>query len=344
MSTEASDQEPSEEPAAPTVAAGTAEAEEAEPLPRGTLILIHGRGPKPSPAQLLKQWRQALDRSLERDYPKGPDLSSVRVQMVYYADLLEPISLPENYNAATHNADREAALKSLLALKNSKQFRRVHYEALPGKTSRREFFADVGAPISNILGLSEQRLKRVLPELVSYWHDDGLAKEAISRLRAHVEAAFERNEEVMVISHCLGSVVAYDTFWEMSRGPEPTAASNRVNVWVTLGSPLADDYVRHHLRGGRANVGRGEKVSYPHLINQWLNVAAEDDHVCHDETMTNDFQQMLDDKLVSRIRDYQIYNLTERFGRSNPHGSFGYLVHPRMARILNDWLTASRDT
>jgi hypothetical protein len=47
---------------------------------------------------------------------------------------------------------------------------------------------------------------------------------------------------------------------------------------------------------------------------------------------------MLSLRLVSSIRDYRIYNLAVRYGRSNPHSSMGYLVHPRVAKIVADWL------
>jgi hypothetical protein len=47
---------------------------------------------------------------------------------------------------------------------------------------------------------------------------------------------------------------------------------------------------------------------------------------------------MLKEKLVSSIRDYQIYNLTVRYGKSNPHSSAGYYIHPRVSQIIADWL------
>lgn len=307
-----------------------------------TLILIHGRGMKPTAGQLLREWRTALDRGLERDHPKGPDLDAVRVQLTYYGDLLEKISKPERYNPAAHHADRENTLRSLMAKKNTKQFRRVHYEAVPGKSTLREFWADIGAPLSEVLGFGAKRMRYILPELLTYWDNtDGFADTLRSRFRAHLEPALERGDDIMVISHCLGSVIAYDVFWQLSQAARSSDA--RVNVWVTLGSPLADDYVRHRVEGGRHRVGRGEDVTYPDLINNWLNVAAEDDFVCHDETMENDYRAMLEHRLISRIRDFRIYNLAESFGRSNPHSALGYLIHPRMARILDEWLTSSRD-
>ena len=77
---------------------------------------------------------------------------------------------------------------------------------------------------------------------------------------------------------------------------------------------------------------------YPSNLINWVNVAAEDDYTCHDETMANDYGRMLQTQGISRIQDYRIYNLAARYGRSNPHHAVGYLIHPRVAAIVGDWL------
>jgi len=319
--------------------------ETAEPVPNQTLILVHGRNARISASILLSHWRTAIERALERDSPGGPDLSRTRVQMLYYGDLLNEVSAVEPTRPAIEQADRELSLKRLLALKNSKQFRRVHYEALPGKNSIREFGADVSAPLSNVLGLGRKRIARVMPELISYWENQQEFRDQVqSRLAKLVSAALARDDRVMVIAHCLGSVIAYDTFWSLSHSDPALSTERRVDTFVTLGSPLADNYVRHHLAGGKASQQGAHGVSYPDLFNKWLNIAAEDDHICHDETVSNDFEEMLKSRLVTSIDDYRIYNLSVNYGRSNPHSAIGYLIHPRLSRILGDWLTEGSDT
>ena len=138
----------------------------------------------------------------------------------------------------------------------------------------------------------------------------------------------------MVVSHCVGSVISYDAFWDTSE--RITDPDQRVDRWVTLGSPLADDDVRRRLGG--------QPRGFPNLLINWFNLAAEDDPVCHDETVANDFKAMLSERHISRIQDYHVYNLTERYGRSDPHDAFGYLSHPRTASLLNDWLNAAPGT
>jgi hypothetical protein len=113
------------------------------------------------------------------------------------------------------------------------------------------------------------------------------------------------------------------------------AAVGKVRNWVTLGAPLADDYVRSRL--GKA-ADSSATTTYPSVLVNWFNIAAEDDFVCHDETMANDFSAMLKNHVISRIDDFSIYNLALRFGRSNPHNSIGYLIHPRLIKLLSDWL------
>ncbi|MCH8136156.1 MAG: hypothetical protein IIB77_09295 [Proteobacteria bacterium] len=43
-------------------------------------------------------------------------------------------------------------------------------------------------------------------------------------------------------------------------------------------------------------------------------------------------------RLVSAITDYRVFNLALRYGRSNPHSSIGYYIHPRVSKIIADWM------
>jgi len=157
-----------------------------------------------------------------------------------------------------------------------------------------------------------------------------------SRLLDVLAPALVRGDDVLLLSQGLGSVISYDALWRLSHDPDwSTAGRQRVRKWVTTGSPLASEYVKRRLRGA------GEQTSrcFPDRLITWFNVAAEDDYLCHDETVSHDFTAMLHHQQVSRIHDYRIYNLAIRCGRSNPHNTVGYLVHPRLTRLLADWLT-----
>lgn len=297
---------------------------------RMTLLLVHGRGVQPDPQELETHWLRALSHALARDH--GVDLTDVGCRMLYYGDLtneLDPAA--SRFDPVLDTADRQNAFERLAALK-AKRFRRAGYEAVPGHTPLKEFLADLGAPASRLLGLSSRRLAHFYPELAAYWGNETLARDIRSRIVEPLVEALHRGDHIMVLSHCIGSVFCYDAFWEASQAS--TDVRQRLHSWVTLGSPLADDDVRRRLGG--------QPKGFPNLILNWFNVAAEDDPVCHDETMANDFRDMLRERHISRIEDYHIYNLTERYGTSDPHDVLGYLIHPRMAALLAAWITARR--
>jgi hypothetical protein len=313
-----------------------------EPPSGKTLIMIHGRGWKPDSATLEAQWRTALGRGLDRDWGDAGGsglLEAARIHFVYYGDLTNAIleSAGQNYDPELDLADREQALRNLSALGNKKQFRRQHYEAVPGKSSLREFLVDVGAPLLSALHLTDAALSRRMPEVAAYFDQAKDFGSAVrTRLAAPLQAALQGGEEILLISHCLGSVAAYDVLWELSHeraGPRSPHLP-RLDTWITLGSPLADEWVKHHLAGH----SQPAEQRYPSNLINWMNVAAEDDYTCHDETMANDYARMLQTQGISQIRDYRIYNLAVRYGRSNPHHAAGYLIHPRVSALVADWL------
>ena len=306
-----------------------------------TLILVHGRGCKPAEDELLALWCEALNAGVYRD---GGDEQLVRLQQVstvsvYYGDLSNELYLGTrpSFDAALDLADRRNTLAELKALTKTKQFRRIGYEELPGRSSIREFFADVGAPLLSTLRLTDLFLARVMPEVVAYWDKEGdYHREVSRRMIDALIPPLARGDDIMLVTHCLGSVIAYDALWEISRGAtaDKNIAAAKVEALVTLGSPLGDEFVKSKLAGSAAAVDE----KFPNNLISWSNVAAEDDYTCHDETVANDFRSMLDGRLISRITDYRIYNLAVRYGRSNPHNALGYLIHPRIAKLVSEWL------
>ena len=97
---------------------------------------------------------------------------------------------------------------------------------------------------------------------------------------------------------------------------------------------LGDHNIRKRLRGAKEKI----EARFPTNVISWQNVAAEDDYACHDNTLADDFKRMMDQRLVSAVHDYHIYNLAVRYGKSNPHSSVGYYIHPRVTKIVVDWL------
>lgn len=312
---------------------------EPEIKPRRTIIMVHGRGWKPAPDVLESLWIEALRTGLQRDM-ESPSasvaLDMAHVRLVYYGDLTNAARSQrgQSYDEALDIADLNNALDALKELTSSKKFRRAGYEALHGRSSLREFLADIGSPILSTLRLTDKVIGRRMPEVAAYWEDrDGFRTQIKGKLTEAIRAAYDEDSDILVLSHCLGTMAAYDAFWELSRGQDATPHS-KIDTWITMGSPLGDEFVKRNLAGASET---GER-RFPGNILNWYNIAAEDDFTCHDETVANDFSPMLDQHLISRIRDFRIYNLALRYGRSNPHNALGYLIHPRVSRLVGDWL------
>ena len=132
--------------------------------------------------------------------------------------------------------------------------------------------------------------------------------------------------------------MTYDVLWELSHEPEfqEKYGDCKVDTLVTLGAPLGDLYIRKHLKGAREKI----EARFPTNVISWDNVSAEDDYTCHDNTLADDFKKMMDQRLVSAVHDYCIYILAVRYGKSNPHSSVGYYIHPRVSKIIVDWINA----
>ncbi len=288
------------------------------------IVLVHGAGAKPDQEALQEYWRRAMLIGLERDAPKRANsLRAVPVEMIYYAHKVP--HREQNFDAVLDKAQREQVLDKLASYSSAKDFRRRYYEGLPGKTPLKEFVMDTAAT----LGVGGVALAKMLPELAAYWQDDsGWATEVRRELEAVLTAHLEAGRNVLLVTHCVGSVMAFDTLWGMPPG------GHRIALWLTLGSPLGSQAVISRLLGAQAaGVDR-----YPQNIMRWHNVAAEDDYVCHDKSVRDDFHVMLDKRIVGEIDDHIIYNLAVRYGRSNPHHSAGYLAHPRVSSLIQEWL------
>lgn len=300
---------------------------------RKRIVAVHGGGVQP-PVELLKpNWRRAVRAGVARDWAKLLNLfDEAEFVMPCYAEHFAELHSP--IDEALDSLDRSAALQALIDLKNTRSFRRTHYERLPGKSALAEFVADVVAPTLGALGLGQPAVERAVPEFKLWWADESPQRVAVLELvcKALKDALMEC-ESVAVIAHGFGSVIVYDALWRLgNEHPEL-----KVDLLVTCGAPLANNTVRKRLAGAKEPV----ELRYPTNLFRWHNLAAEDDYLCHDKTVADDFAGLLRRHQISELVDHTIYNLAVRYGRSAPGHSAGYLVHPRMSELLANWLAAS---
>lgn len=307
------------------------------------LFLVHGRNFKPDEPQLDAIWTEALRHGIEADHgpEKAKTFDEVDKKLVYYGELSNAFlrSEGQDYDAEADLADRQKALAALKAYDRDDlegERAKAIYKDLPKNTALLEALADAVAGPAAFLGLGRRLIPLVAPDLGHYWNlDSAFGSDVRWTLTEPLAEALRNDEDVLLLAHSLGSMMSYDVLWKFSHYGEYKAIRHKkISVWITLGCPLGNGTVKKNLKGARADRQR----RYPHNIQRWINVAAEDDYISHDETVADDYRRMLRWNLIESIEDHRVYNLAVRFDRSNPHHSGGYLIHPVVSAAVAEWL------
>jgi hypothetical protein len=305
-----------------------------------SILLIHGRDFKPSADKYLDIAVTAMRVGLERDYPDCAAIfDGMPKELAWYGDLNAEVltAAGKTYDEELDVGDRCNALNKLKGITPRKKFGIRLYDQLPGKTALPEFFMDVGATVAGAVGMRMPVIGRLAKDFAAYLNDDEFAEESRRRLRDKLCRMMDRGDKIMLITHGTGSVIAYDVLWELSNDTAtyPEYGECKVDHWLTMGSPLGDSIVQKRLLGAKER----DDNRFPSNVISWHNLAAEDDYTCHDTTLADDFKKMMVQKRVSAVHDYRIFNLAVRYGKSNPHSSVGYYIHPRVSKIIADWVS-----
>jgi len=131
-------------------------------------------------------------------------------------------------------------------------------------------------------------------------------------------AEARRDGPICVISHSMGTVVAFDAILQFK---------GDVDTFVTLGTPLGWEYVKAAL---------GTPV-FPANLRHWINLYDRyDDVAIRDRGIADDYPDIGGARWVEdrRVRDNYAPN-----GDRDPHHWFGYLSSPEMADVIGKfWL------
>lgn len=184
-----------------------------------------------------------------------------------------------------------------------------------------------------LLNLMSGVLKSTAKETHRYFqNDENIACGIRDILKDQLRPILQKKEKVLLISHSLGSVIAYDTLWELTHLED---LPGKVDMFLTLGSPLGMNYVQRRLAG---NQHSGIK-KYPGNIKRWVNISAQGDITALDRVFADDFAEMIELGLTESIEDHceGIYNFFRNEEGLNCHRSYGYLVNPAVGKVIADW-------
>jgi hypothetical protein len=194
------------------------------------------------------------------------------------------------------------------------------------------FLLTLADHIPLLIRMLPEEVRSTAHEVDRYFNNtDDVARKIRDLLKRTLRPMLEQQDDVLLIGHSLGSVIAYDTLWELSRRDR---VKGKVD-FLTLGSPMGLHYIQRRLLGTNGRQGK----SYPDLIRRWINFSAEGDVTALNQNFKESFHAMLELGLVESIEDHchGIYNYFRSDEGLNCHRSYGYMVSPAVGNIIADW-------
>ena len=184
--------------------------------------------------------------------------------------------------------------------------------------------------------LADERIELHLRDLMRYVHDSNdIATHTREMLRMPLRAAWEAGRPVLLAAHSMGSVIAYDALWELSRDQRDEL---QVDLLLTMGSPLGQKYLQRRILGH----DRSGAERYPDNIRRWINLSAVGDMTAVDPYLKSEFGEMLELGVIESIEDVEIFNFFRHDGELNVHAEYGYLVNKVTAAAVADWWRQQR--
>ena len=294
------------------------------------LVLVHGRAQEyKDGAQLKRDWLGALKKGLEKS-GLGLPLPESRIHFPYYGqalyDLWKEVPADQVAQVAIKgpgdgNAQQQEFMTAVLqevqlarGVSDEQVRASAGIEHVPQGVLQWEWVQGILAAIdTHVPGASGLSLALATNDVYQYLHNERLG----TRIRDGVARALPRGEPAVVVSHSLGTVVAYDLLHREEADP-----AWRIPFFVTLGSPLAVQAIRVRLRPHR----------FPAGADAWYNALDPNDVVALYPLDGKHFE--LGDRIENKK---DVVNHTP-----NQHGIVGYLDDAVVARRIHDALVQAQ--
>jgi hypothetical protein len=289
------------------------------------IIFTHGKNPKPPAAAHRQQLLRCLlhgvsgvDREIAAEIESSDCFTLVSWSHLFYERSRDIVDVLPWIDRLLAGSDPPADIRAARPLK----YRVAHALYMLG---------DLMPWLIPLI--PDPRVKHSIEETNHYFSNrDNTACLTRQLQKAPLREAAGRGERVLLIGHSMGSIIAWDSLWELQH---LEGLQTCVDCFLTLGSPLGMNYVQRRLAGQDARIlGR-----YPCNIDRWVNISSRGDLVALDPSLANDFHEMIDNGCVGSITDMrnEILNNYRDANGLNVHKSFGYLVNPHVAQVIADW-------
>ena len=298
--------------------------------PRNRIIFVPGKNPKPLPAEHRALLWRCLLGGVRHDHP---DLvASLRAAQ----DSFQLAAWNGIYYHQIKAVEEDIPWIEALLEKSGPNPQDIR-EALSWRRRRARLLYTLADLFPSLIDLlPDVAVKSTIRETENYFSNhDGIGGQVRELLKAPLRRMFADGDRVMVIGHSMGSIIAYDALWELWHVEQNPG---RIDLFLSLGSPLGMRFVQERLLGFRDAAGR----RFPGNIRHWKNAAARGDLAALDPVVRNDFVPMVEQGLTQSIEDMHedLYTYFRNQDGLNVHRSYGYLVHPHVGRVIADWWRA----
>lgn len=292
------------------------------------IIFVPGKNPKPDAVSHLRLLWQVMHEGIKRISPDAlQQLEAIKDH--FHIAAWNPIFYHSYKDVAHEQPWIDLLLDTYEVSSNDKK----EADHIHKKFTRFVYnLADL-APIL-ISWFGSDAIKSTVKETERYFlNHDNVASEIREVLKQQLRPLLQNNARILLIGHSLGSVIAYDSLWELSHIEQ---LPGKIDTFLTLGSPLGMRFVQHRLLGRR----HIEKSRYPLNIQHWKNISSEGDLVAVDRCFRDDFKEMIHLGLVNDIEDHceDVYNFYRNEEGLNCHRSYGYLINPIVCQVISRWL------
>jgi len=294
---------------------------------KNKIVFVPGKNPKPQPqAHRALLWRcllrglELVDPAIARTIAAQPaSFVLVSWNKLFYGEEKEADEDQPWIEALCHKSGPDAAdVREALSWRN--------------KLARFLYLVADHLPFLIPL-LPDPAVKSAVVESERYFHDhDGVGAQVREAVKTPLREMLAAGDRILLIGHSMGSIIAYDALWELDHVEHNPA---RIDLLLTLGSPLGMHYVQDQLLGFRDRDGR----RFPCNIRRWVNVAAHGDLTALDPELRGHFGAMLEGGCTGSIEDrYQeVFTYFRNELGLNAHRSYGYLVEAHTARAIAAW-------
>ncbi|HEX9653027.1 MAG TPA: hypothetical protein VGA99_04905 [bacterium] len=307
---------------------------------RKIVIGIHGVGNKP-PERILKHWWERSIREGLKRIGHGDQLFDF--ELVYWARYLYPEPQKLQFKDKSHPLHIDDPYMPGPSTGTKRAPSRVRKKALNliekildkvFLSERKLFSFD---PIADFIIQKKFRdLDLYYQNATIDWAGPDYQARVLIRHALAQTLRKHRKDNIMLIAHSMGSIVAYDVLTQEVPGVS-------IHTFVTLGSPLGlPAIMKRILRQMHQDPGILKKAPTPENIRHaWYNVSDLNDTIAVNYSLADDFAK---NPLGVGPQDIIVNNDYEFEGERNHHKSYGYLRTTEVAEVIYQFLLEKEPT